>query len=200
VPYACSQKQRGTEAAASTTELAAEVAICVSPVVPAGDRFYTMQHSSLDLFWRPKGESRAAVGARNASSSLPPAWLIFVTSPTELYVAFYLSDAIPRLWLTRVFLAMPLPASLRKSVLSLIIDLPRVITRLLHFTLSISASLAFLNAAPVYFLDGQHALKQFVRMMYPDPRKHTHITNVVLLMGSSLLLVNLGLALFSATL
>ncbi len=79
--------------------------------------------------------------------------------------------------------------------------LPELLQTLCMYIISLSSALALLNMVPAYFLDGQWALMSLVELWcersLPDPSHRKRLCNVILTFGSILLLLNIGLALWT---
>lgn len=100
------------------------------------------------------------------------------------------SSYIPRKWDL-------LPRRLLQLVA--IFDVPNVIERYLQYLCSISLGLAVLNMAPVLFLDGENSVPLFVKILLPSVgnKRVKRIRAGVLLAGSSLLVINLFLGIWT---
>eukprot|EP01112_Ceratiomyxa_fruticulosa_P009284 TRINITY_DN241_c0_g1_i1.p1 TRINITY_DN241_c0_g1~~TRINITY_DN241_c0_g1_i1.p1 ORF type:complete len:496 (+),score=51.50 TRINITY_DN241_c0_g1_i1:151-1638(+) len=101
---------------------------------------------------------------------------LFAGTPEDLWYSFMVRDYQIR-W--RILSFLPL-------------DLPFYITTLLYYIASISAGLALLNLAPVFFLDGKWALKQY--LFYLFPAFHEKATSLVLLCSTAIFVLNLVLS------
>lgn len=79
--------------------------------------------------------------------------------------------------------------------------LPELLQTLCMYVISLSSALALLNMVPAYFLDGQWALMSLVELCFehtlPDPMHRKRLCNGILTCGSILLLLNIGLALWT---
>ena len=81
------------------------------------------------------------------------------------------------------------------------LGLPNLLQTTCTYFVSLSSALALLNMVPAYFLDGQWTLTVLVELFLakrvPDLGKRTVICNCVLATGSLLLVLNLGLAIWT---
>ena len=78
--------------------------------------------------------------------------------------------------------------------------LPELLQTLLMYLVSFSSALALLNMVPAYYLDGQWTLTALVELCcegHLQERTRRQICTVVLVTGSALLAVNIGLALWT---
>ncbi|KAL6076954.1 Membrane-bound transcription factor site-2 protease [Balamuthia mandrillaris] len=86
-------------------------------------------------------------------------FLLFNGHPQVVFSSLVVSNYTPRWSIIRA--------------LTMLIDLPLFLEKLLRYLISISGALAIINMAPVFYLDGQHACEAFVAVLWPDgaPRK-----------------------------
>lgn len=161
-------------------------------------------------------EELLVVVATNAEQTIvwegPPETLLQELTPASVRVRSWLAALVQSL----------LPTSWARSALGQLVGLPRACRRFVSLLSQVSLSLAVLNSLPVYFLDGQHACVQFIRLWLlsappPPPlspelpgrvREQLHdwnavhmrqrrFTTTLLGTGTGLLVVNLGLGLLS---
>lgn len=105
--------------------------------------------------------------------------VLFVGNPNELISAISLSNYAPRYSFS-------------------FINLPYHLNMLFMYFISISSALAVLNMVPCFFLDGHQTLLVILEILFPNlPRQRTNVATFILILGSSLLLVNILLALLS---
>lgn len=116
---------------------------------------------------------------RTTSSGIALPDLVFVGHPAVVFLSVETTNVLPRDYC--VFLPWSLPLQLET---------------LLHYMFSFGGALAMLNLAPVYYLDGEWALKTFLNLFFPAQSNST-IAHVVLSCGSALLVANLVLSLWS---
>jgi len=103
--------------------------------------------------------------------------VLFVGEPRELSSTVMLSDYIP-------IYNTPF------------LNLPKHIESMCLYLISISAALALLNMVPCFYLDGHHTLEILLEILLPHQHKlRLQIQTVILMLGSSLLLVNVLIAL-----
>eukprot|EP00181_Compsopogon_caeruleus_P005087 CAMPEP_0184687962 /NCGR_PEP_ID=MMETSP0312-20130426/28109_1 /TAXON_ID=31354 /ORGANISM="Compsopogon coeruleus, Strain SAG 36.94" /LENGTH=549 /DNA_ID=CAMNT_0027144617 /DNA_START=207 /DNA_END=1857 /DNA_ORIENTATION=+ len=116
--------------------------------------------------------------------------IFYQGDPLILSRSVVVSDFAPRF---RV-LAKNWPACYRTFVS---MDFPKKIDRLLRYLFSISAALAILNMAPVFFLDGEASAVLFLQAFRPslEPERLAHIRRVILSHGTGLLAANIILSL-----
>jgi S2P endopeptidase len=88
-----------------------------------------------------------------------------------------------------------MPAAVARAVA--VWDLPNMLERQLQYLASISLALAILNMAPVFWLDGEASASIFVKLLAPriDAVQLTRVTSTLLTCGTSLLALNILLAL-----
>lgn len=67
---------------------------------------------------------------------------------------------------------------------------PNVLERLLTYTFSISAAMALLNSAPVFYLDGEAIFQTLLLMSksFVHPKKHKRVMQILLTIGTVLLI------------
>jgi len=123
----------------------------------------------------------------------PPSKLVRITHTSGKDVLF-LGD--PYLLHFILSTSMYLPNSIHIPL-----GLPNFLLTTCTYFISLSSALALLNMVPAYFLDGQWTLtvlvELFLEKRVPDLAKRTLICNCVLATGSLLLVLNLGLALWT---
>jgi S2P endopeptidase len=104
--------------------------------------------------------------------------VLFDGTPASLYHSIIASDYEPRLRFLSPFLPEDLDEALR-------------------YLVSISMALALLNIAPVYYLDGQHALSAILQLVDLAPSTRTVLTTYLLGGTSLLLAANIAVSLVS---
>ena len=123
----------------------------------------------------------------------PPSKLIRITHTGGKDVLF-LGDPVELHYIVSTSTYMP------KSV-NIPLTLPNLLQTMCAYFVSLSSALALLNMVPAYFLDGQWTLTVLVDLLLerrvPDVGKRTVICNCVLASGSLLLVLNLGLAIWT---
>jgi len=123
-------------------------------------------------------------------ASGPPFVLPWTSSPEFLY--------------ERITVVESRPGVLLHGVCSLCqwwcLSLPLVVMMSLSYTASISAGLAFINSLPVFWLDGDDALGAWLQLLMPKAmkKKVELVRNVILALGTLLLLLVTGLSFFHA--
>ncbi len=79
--------------------------------------------------------------------------------------------------------------------------LPELLQTLCMYVSSLSSALALLNMVPAYFLDGRWALMSLIELCFentlPNPRHRKRLCNGILICGSVLLMLNIGLAILT---
>lgn len=83
----------------------------------------------------------------------------------------------------------------------LLLWLPQLLQTLCMYFVSLSSALALVNIVPAYFLDGQWALTVLVELLFekriPSTAHRNTICNCVLIVGSTLLALNIALAIWT---
>lgn len=70
--------------------------------------------------------------------------------------------------------------------------LPHMLEKLLVYTFHVSAALALLNSAPVFYLDGEFILETIISLLIPShPRKKRRVLRLLLTCGTMLLLLGI---------
>jgi hypothetical protein len=93
---------------------------------------------------------------------------IYIGTPNELYASISVGDYRPRWLFRRLFSSW---------ALSYMCDIPWSLSLLLRYIISVSASLALLNAAPVYLADGAASLEQMLNIVIMTPMSSTFTTS-----------------------
>jgi len=112
-------------------------------------------------------------------------YLVFLGRPAELALAVHGSEFNPREFLERLFAwLIPLfPESWQHAFLggwTFTVRWPGMLLRLLKYVLSVSASLALLNAAPVHFADGALTARLVGQLIAQDARKQKLLQRIQL--------------------
>lgn len=167
------------------TKKSAETKYACLPARPATDRPVCRLQSDCYV---PKVEAACVYPAVDNQTRLlrifhgqkPP--LLFLGHPLDLHYSVSLSNYVPKLSFIPV-------------------NLPFVIETFCKYIVSLSGALVILNVVPCYALDGQficHALVELVlRSSVPDPEIRSLIYGLIILMGTMLLLLNVGLAMWT---
>lgn len=158
---------------------------CFAPVLPAGVCL-------LKISFRPRSATSAECNLPSATSAAspqpPPAvpvdctpFLVFVGSVGSLAGALQLSESAPR----RVVLTW---RGARAEVAAGPVWLPPLLERATAYMFHVSAALALLNLAPVYFLDGEAVLGALLACALPalSPSRHQQWLRLLLRSGTIL--------------
>eukprot|EP00850_Spirogloea_muscicola_P005282 SM000024S07744 [mRNA] locus=s24:118285:122687:- [translate_table: standard] len=191
-------RSRGRDAEHGPTCL--EGSTCMQPILANGRRLWKItltrtacwpsvgNRSTIDSSRRGSLRwPRLASPSTFASTSSCEDWLVFVGTASALAHSVQLSGFEPRR-------RLPLLARSR------LLPLPGAVEKLLLYTFNVSAALALLNIAPVYFLDGEAVLGTILQLLAPQLsqgswRRAMHVT----LGLGSLLLVAALVQSFAAT-
>ena len=125
-----------------------------------------------------------------------------VTSPSRLIRISHMSgDDVLFLGDPRALAYMLTTSSYTPISPNTLIWLPDLLQTLCTYFISLSSALALLNMVPAYFLDGQWTLVVLMDLLLekriPDPKRRRQLCNCILISGSLLLGLNIGLAIWT---
>lgn len=163
-----------------------ESELCMDPGLPPGSMLIEMTYSRADdpecMLRHTQGNygnfsTRSEIQKNNLTSPCQFT-LLFVGPATSLAYSVQLTGYRPRM--------------LNLFNVSSPVWLPHMLEKLLIYTLHVSAALALLNSAPVYYLDGEFILETIVSLLIPlHPRKKRRVLCLFLTCGTMLLLLGI---------